>query len=70
VLAPGGTPQPVVSRMNDELIRILERPDVKGKLESLGFDILAKSPADFRILLERDIKAFARVIADAKIRAN
>jgi tripartite-type tricarboxylate transporter receptor subunit TctC len=70
LLAPGATPQPVVAQLHDGMAKVLARPEIRGKLESLGFDVVGKSPAEFRALLERDIRAFARVIADAKIQAN
>lgn len=70
ILAPGGTPQNVVARMHDEVTRITQRPDVREKLESLGFDVLALGPAEFKSLLARDIESFSRVIAEAKIRVN
>lgn len=70
MLAPGGTPQNVVARVHDEVTKITQRPDVREKLESLGFDVLALGPAEFKSLLARDIESFSRVIAEAKIRVN
>lgn len=70
MLAPGGTPQNVVARVHDEVMKITQRPDVREKLESLGFDVLALGPAEFKSLLARDIESFSRVIAEAKIRVN
>jgi tripartite-type tricarboxylate transporter receptor subunit TctC len=70
MLAPGGTPQAVIARVHDEVTKVIQRPDVREKLESLGFDVLGLGPAEFKSLLARDIESFSRVIAEAKIRVN
>lgn len=70
MLAPGGVPQNVVARVHDEVRKITQRSDVKERLESLGFDVLGLGPAEFKSLLTRDIQAFSRVIAEARIPAN
>lgn len=70
MLAPGGVPQNIVARVHDEVKKITLRSDVKERLESLGFDVLGLGPAEFKSLLTRDIQAFSRVIAEARIPAN
>lgn len=70
MLAPGGVPQNVVARVHDEVKKITLRSDVKERLESLGFDVLGLGPVEFKSLLTRDIQAFSRVIAEARIPAN
>lgn len=70
VLAPAATPQKIVLQVHDELMKVVQRPDVRERLETLGFNVLGLPPAEFKVLLERDLKTFARVIQDAKIRVN
>jgi len=69
-LAPAATPQKIITQVHGELMKILQKPEIKGKLESLGFNVLGLSPSEFKAILERDIKSFARVIQQAKIRVN
>lgn len=69
-LAPAGTPQAIIDQWHGDLMKILQRPDVREKLESLGFNVLGQPPAEFKMLIERDIKAFARVIQQANIHKN
>lgn len=69
-LAPAATPPRIIEQMHGEVMKILHKPDVRERLESLGFNVLGLPPAEFRTLLERDIKSFARVIEEAKIRVN
>lgn len=70
MLAPAATAPKIIAQVHDEVIKILQRPEIKERLEALGFDVLGLSPAEFTTLLERDMKAFARVIQDAKIKVN
>ncbi len=70
MLAPAATPQKIVLQVHEELMKVVQRPDVRERLETLGFNVLGLPPAEFKALLERDMKTFARVINDAKIRVN
>jgi len=68
VLAPAGTPQPIVDRMNAELAKILAKPEVKEKLSAQGMDIRASSPAEFRDFLFGEIDRWAKVVKENDIR--
>jgi tripartite-type tricarboxylate transporter receptor subunit TctC len=43
-LAPAGTPDAVIARLNREIVQILRNREVKGQLEAQGFDVVASSP--------------------------
>jgi tripartite-type tricarboxylate transporter receptor subunit TctC len=45
--APANTPQPIVTRLHDEMVRILKTDAVKDKLANLGFEVTGSSPAEF-----------------------
>lgn len=62
VLAPRGTPAPVVERLNRELKDILARPDVKTAFETQGMLPAHSTPAEFRGLIEKDAQRWAQVI--------
>lgn len=70
MMAPAGTSKAIIARVHDVLIRILQKPEVKTRLESSGFNVVGLSPGEFKALIERDIKAFAGVIEKANIRVN
>jgi tripartite-type tricarboxylate transporter receptor subunit TctC len=44
--APAGTPQPIVARLNEEMVRILKTDAARDKLGNLGFDVTGSSPAE------------------------
>ena len=62
VLAPAGTPRPVVSRLHDELVKILKQPDVVQRLDGLGFEIVASTPDQFGAYIRSEIKKWAKVV--------
>jgi tripartite-type tricarboxylate transporter receptor subunit TctC len=45
--APAGTPEPIVTRLHDEMVRILKTDAVKDKLGNLGFTVTGSTPAEF-----------------------
>jgi len=56
VVAPTGTPQPIIQRMNSEILRLTKTPDVAAKLEAMVLIPYFESPAEFgaRLLKERE----------------
>lgn len=46
LMAPAGTPRPVVETLHREVVRILALPDIRQKLADLGMEIIAGSPGD------------------------
>lgn len=45
--APAATPQPIIARLHDEMVRILKTDAVRDKLGNLGFSVTGSSPAEF-----------------------
>jgi tripartite-type tricarboxylate transporter receptor subunit TctC len=64
-------PKPIVARLHRELNRALEQPDVKQRLESFGiFPFLLPTPEAFGDYVKAEIKKYAKVVADAGIKAD
>ena len=70
IVAPAGTPQPIIARLNAEIQKAAATPDVSAKLAALGFGAVASDPDEFgaRILVE--ITKWAKVINEAKIKID
>ena len=62
VLAPARTPAPIVTRLHDEIVRALKLPDVKERLELVGFEIVGSTPAEFAAYIRSEIKKWAPVV--------
>ena len=68
ILAPKGTPRHVVARWNTELNRILQMPDVKARMDSIGLDVVGGTPAHLRQVLTQDIAKWKQVVQAANIK--
>ena len=62
VLAPAGTPKPVVSRLHGETVGILKQPDVVQRLDGLGFEIVGSTPEQFGAYIRTEIKKWEMVV--------
>jgi tripartite-type tricarboxylate transporter receptor subunit TctC len=60
--ATGGTPQPVIRRLHDELVRALRAPDMQARLTPLGAEPVGSTPEQFAALIKEDIARWARVV--------
>jgi len=67
ILAPAGTPKPIVDALQQEIARMVVLPDVKERLAAIGFTPVADTPEAFAAELKREVALWAKVIADAKI---
>ena len=67
VFAPGGTPKPIIDLLQKEIAKAVAAPDVKAKLDSLGFDAIADTPEHFAARIKTEVPKWAKVIEAAKI---
>jgi len=67
LLAPAGTPQPVIDRMAREIAAATRSPEVAKKLTDLGFIPVGSTPDEFRKLIERDTTRYAQIVKAGKI---
>ncbi|MEK6594283.1 MAG: tripartite tricarboxylate transporter substrate binding protein [Pseudomonadota bacterium] len=62
VLAPAGTPKPVVARLNKDVIKALQDPAVAKRLADVGFEITTGTPEQFAAYIQSEIKKWAKVV--------
>jgi len=65
LVAPAGTPAPIVSKINAEVNRILKMPDVKEKFAAEGGGPLGGTPQEFAALLKSDYTKWGKVVKDS-----
>jgi tripartite-type tricarboxylate transporter receptor subunit TctC len=70
LFAPTGTPQPIVTKLNREVARIVELPEVKRRLVADAAEPVGGTPQAFRAFLESEIDRWTRVAREAGIRAD
>jgi len=67
VLVPAGTPATIVGKLNAEINRLLQLPDVRERLGNLGAEIVGGTPKEFAEHIQREIPRWAKVIKAAGI---
>lgn len=70
ILAPAGTPAPVVERLNQAVHAGLTKPETVERLQGLGAIVERSTPEEFAVFLQQDLERWRRVIAAANIRAS
>jgi len=63
-----GTPADVVTRLQNELARVLKLPDVEARLKGLGGEVSTMTPAQFAELNRQEFERFGKLIRDAGIK--
>lgn len=70
ILAPAGTPEPVITRLNAEISAVLRDPVLTKWLEGQGFDAAGGSPADFAAHIRKETAKWARVVKESGATAD
>jgi tripartite-type tricarboxylate transporter receptor subunit TctC len=70
MVVPGGTPRPIVTKMNAEIVRLLNSPTVKERFTAVGLEPSPSTPEEFRDLLRREIPTWHKVAQQAKIKVE
>ena len=68
MVAPAGTPREIVARLNRELVRIVNSPDVRARLLDLGTVIVADTPDQFGAFMKADRVKWSKVLKETGIR--
>lgn len=70
VLAPAGTPRDIVARLNAEIVKVLNSPEVKDRFAKQGVEVRTSTPEQFGEFLRAEVARWARVIKEAGIKAD
>ena len=70
MFAPAKTPAAIINRLNREIVRMLNRPEVKEQFFVRGSEVVASSPAQFDAAIKADIARKSKVIKDAGIKLD
>jgi tripartite-type tricarboxylate transporter receptor subunit TctC len=63
IMAPSGTPAPVVARLSREIGKVMQDPVVIERITAVGLDPVTGTPAELEALVRRDIERYRRIIA-------
>jgi tripartite-type tricarboxylate transporter receptor subunit TctC len=70
VVAPAATPKPIVELLQRQIARIVALPEVKERLDALGFAPVANTPEAYAAQIKGDIETWSKVVRDANIKVE
>jgi tripartite-type tricarboxylate transporter receptor subunit TctC len=68
LMAPAGTPAPVIAKLHAETARLLALPDVRKRFDELGMEVIGNTPAEFAAAIRLETPQWAKVIKEAGIK--
>ena len=70
LLAPAGTPRPILNQISKEIARIFDLPDIKERMEAIGYVPTPSTPEEYDKILRGQIETLSRVVRDAGLRSK
>jgi tripartite-type tricarboxylate transporter receptor subunit TctC len=69
LLAPAGTPKPIVTRLHDEVVKILATPEIKERfLTTIGGDPVGNTAEQFAADIKADIARWSKIVKESGLR--
>jgi tripartite-type tricarboxylate transporter receptor subunit TctC len=65
IVGPAGMPRPIVTRLHDELVRILNRPDIRERIVADGSEPAGTTPEEFRQFMLADLAKWAKLVKES-----
>lgn len=65
IVAPKGTPEPIVRKLNEQLRKIMAMPEVNDRLSQLGFEPTSGTPKELHTLIQNEFAKWGQVVSEA-----
>jgi tripartite-type tricarboxylate transporter receptor subunit TctC len=70
LLAPAGTPAPIVARLHRQAVDIVQHPFMRENFGRIGLDVVSDAPEAFANIIRTDTAKWAKIIKDAGIKGS
>jgi tripartite-type tricarboxylate transporter receptor subunit TctC len=70
VMAPAGTPREIVNKLNADINKAMQVPEVRARLEQVGTQLRERSAADFETFQKAEVAKYAKLVKDAGITSD
>jgi tripartite-type tricarboxylate transporter receptor subunit TctC len=67
MFAPAATPPALVNRLHEQVVRLLNKPDVKERFFNAGTEVIASSPAELAATMKAEIATWGRLFKEAGV---
>ena len=68
ILGPGGLPREIVNRFNDAATRAIADPEVKSRVEGLGYEVTGGTPQQFQKQIDKTVEIYRKIVNTAGIK--
>jgi len=62
MFAPAKTPQRIIARLNEAVVKVVRSPEIQSQFAALGADAVGNSPVEFAAFVRRDMEKYAKVV--------
>ena len=66
--APAKTPREVVAKLNDAAVKALRSPEVRERMNQIGFDVIASTPEEFGRFMKEEVERWSKVVERGRIK--
>ena len=70
IVAPARTPDPILNKLNAEIVRILKEPDVRQRLEALAFTPVGDTRAEYAAFIKAEIAKWGKAVRESGAKAD
>jgi tripartite-type tricarboxylate transporter receptor subunit TctC len=70
ILAPAGTPAPIIDKLNKAFNETANEASVKAQLNASGYDVVGSTPDEFAKTIEKDLVVWAKAVKDSGAKAE
>jgi tripartite-type tricarboxylate transporter receptor subunit TctC len=70
VVAPAKTPRDIVAKLNETIVKALRSPDVRERMNQIGFDVVASTPEEFGAFMQDEVSRWTQVVNRGNIKAE
>jgi tripartite-type tricarboxylate transporter receptor subunit TctC len=65
LFAPAGTPKEIVTRLHQEITKLLQQPEIKERFNALGAEVTPSTPEQLAALVKSDLTRWAKIVKDS-----
>ena len=67
LVAPAGVPEPVLAQLQQDLVAAINAPEVRARVQPLGFDLTPSTPQQFRQRIDADLALYAPLVREGRV---
>ncbi len=70
IYAPAGTPEQVITRLNQAIVQVLSQPEIKTRLNEFGGEVIGSSPAELEAFRRAEIAKWEKLVRDHRLKLD